>query len=86
MRCIHNRSLLYGKRKSVSFVSCCWSTHGPLADDAIVTSERFMHFPEKRSKQIRGPISMRNNMAIQAQREQTKQTKRRTVYTLIGNK
>ena len=35
------------------------------ADDAIVTSERFMHFVEKRSKKIRGPISMRNNMAIQ---------------------
>ena len=29
---------------------------------------------------------MRNNMAIQARREETKQTKRRTVYTLIGNK
>ena len=34
------------------------------ADDAIVTSERFMHFNEKRSKKMRGPISMRNNMAI----------------------
>ena len=85
MRCIHNRSLLYEKKTCV-FGEFCRSTHGPLADDAIVTSERFMHFTEKRSKQIRGPISMRNNMAIQARREETKQTKRRTVYTLIGNK
>jgi hypothetical protein len=42
------------------------------ADDAIVTSERFMHFNEKRSKKMRGPISMRNNMAIEVHTKQTK--------------
>ena len=52
------------------------------ADDAIVTSERFMHFNEKRSKKMRGPISMRNNMAIEVHTKQTK----KSIYTLIGNK
>ena len=52
------------------------------ADDAIVTSERFMHFKEKGVRKWEGLFPC----ATTWQLKYTNQTNKKSIYTLIGNK